>query len=460
MGDSEQIFRVEEHIEQPPIPVGVNSNAKTKKMQYVGWGSRPLIEFLESVGTDTSKPISQYDVSVIVEKYAEDQKLLLPERKKRRTILCDEWLLSLFGRKKIVKGQIHSKLETHFVENQVDSDDDFPCSLNKDGACESQEKFTLKRKPSEKVLKAPKSEFAAIIHDNIKLIYLRRSLVQELLRDSETCEEKIVGSIVRVKRDSYDYLQKNSHMLVKVIGLKKITGSDTEFVLRVSTIMKDVHISILSEDNFSEEECNDLHQRMRNDLLKKLTVVELEKKVQVLHKDITNHWLAKELALLEKQIDLANYKGWCRELSGYLDRKKLLLTPKEQARLLCEVPEIIAEEIEVEGAVQEFPNSTEKQDDLASPKSTPTVNGGLNVSKQGVAGKETPSACVPFALDSAGAPQTLAFTKHNTGKGNLPALAFTEQISGKDFQHSIVLEGEQKQQMLSLRTRIFSILLF
>ncbi|XP_065878279.1 uncharacterized protein At5g08430-like isoform X2 [Euphorbia lathyris] len=412
MDDSEQIVWVEEHTGQPPVHVGVKRKAKTKKMQYVGWGSRPLIEFLEQVGIDTSKQISQYDVADIVNKYVNDQKLLHPDRKKR--ILCDEWLLSLFGRKNIARNKIYDMLDAHFVANQVDSDDDFLFSSDEDGACESQKKFTLKRKPSEKVLKAPKSEFAAIIPDNIKLIYLKKSLVQELVHDSETSEDKLVGSIVRVKSDPYDYLQKNSHMLVQVLGLKKITGSDTEIVLRVSNIMKDVHISILSEDNFSEEECNDLHQRMRNDLLKKLTVVELEKKVEALHQDITNHWLAKELALLQKQIDRANEKGWRRELSGYLERMQLLQTPDEQARLLREVPNVIAEEIEVEGAVQQFPDSIEKQD-LASPKSTLNINGGWKISKQGVAGKETQSASVPFALDSA------------------------------DFQHSIVLEGEQKQ---------------
>lgn len=68
-------------------------------------------------------------------------------------------------------------------------------------------------------------------------------------------------------------------------------------------------------------------------------------------------------------------------LFEYLERKKLLQTPDEQTRLLREVPEVIPDEVEVEGAIDEFPDDIEKQD-LASPESTLNVNGGWKILKQ------------------------------------------------------------------------------
>jgi hypothetical protein len=43
--------------------------------------------------------------------------------------------------------------------------------------------------------------FASLVHDNIKLIYLRKSLVMDLLKQPETFEHKVIGCFVRVKND-------------------------------------------------------------------------------------------------------------------------------------------------------------------------------------------------------------------------------------------------------------------
>ena len=61
------------------------------------------------------------------------------------------------------------------------------------------------------------SGFAAIISSNIKL-YLRTSLIEELLKQPETFDGKVLESFVRIKSDPNDYLQKNSHLLLQVIG--------------------------------------------------------------------------------------------------------------------------------------------------------------------------------------------------------------------------------------------------
>ncbi|KAL7205701.1 hypothetical protein ACSBR2_018599 [Camellia fascicularis] len=64
---------------------------------------------------------------------------------------------------------------------------------------------------------------------------------------------------------------------------------------------------MLSDVFFSEEECEDLSQKVKDGLLKKPTIA------RSLHEDITKHWIARELNLLRNLIDRANEKGWRRE---------------------------------------------------------------------------------------------------------------------------------------------------
>ncbi|KAL5751492.1 hypothetical protein ACOSP7_021700 [Xanthoceras sorbifolium] len=350
---------------QPPL-TGSKRKVRSKKVKFIGWGSKPLIEFLLSIGKDTSQQISRHDVTGIINRYVNENNLLHPVKKKR--INCDEKLHALFGRKSIARNKIHNMLEPHYAENLDKSDDDeLLYSSEEDNICtnyEQQKSLSSDRKTPLKKRTSETSEscFAAIIPDNIKLVYLKGSLVQDLLNDPETFERKVVGSFVRIKSDPHDYLQKNSHCLLLVTGIKNLSGADdrsTEILFQVSNFIRDIPISFLSNDNFSKEECEDLCRRVKDGLVKKPTVVELEEKAQILHEDITKHWLVGELALLQKLIDRANEKGWRREypfLMSYLERRQLLQTPAEQARLLREVPKVIAEAIEQEASPHDSPD--------------------------------------------------------------------------------------------------------
>lgn len=217
---------MEEYTDGPPLfapPSTSKRKARTpRKLEFTGWGSTLLIAFLQSIGTGTTDQISQYDVTAIINKYVNDRNLLHPTKKKR--VLCDEWLLPLFGRKTINRIRIYDLLEPHFAENKVGSDDDFFDTTDDDednNAYQSHKCSASDRKchSKKRVFEAPKSCFAAIVPDNIKLVYLKRLLVQDLAKNNpETFQSKIVGSFVRIKSDPNDYLQKNSHMLVQVTG--------------------------------------------------------------------------------------------------------------------------------------------------------------------------------------------------------------------------------------------------
>lgn len=190
--------------------------SKSKKLEFVGWGSKPLIEFLISIGRDTSELISQHDATAIITRYVNDNGLVHPTRKKR--INCDERLQAVFGKKTIARNKVHALLEPHYP----DSDDELIFSSDEDeNDVTSEHRATTpqrKTPPKKKEVETNRSCFAAVIPHNLKFVYLKRSFVLELLNDPQF-EEKVVGCYVRVKADPNDYLQKNSHCLLQIKGI-------------------------------------------------------------------------------------------------------------------------------------------------------------------------------------------------------------------------------------------------
>uniref|UniRef100_A0A2C9V596 Uncharacterized protein n=1 Tax=Manihot esculenta TaxID=3983 RepID=A0A2C9V596_MANES len=355
----------------------INKKVKSNKREFDGWGSKLLFEFLASIGEETKQELSQHDVTAIVIRYCEKHKLFHPEKKKKK-IICDPMLKSLLGRKSVNKNSIHKLLTPHFAENFEQSEDDFGYSSEGKGrnvsmACKRQRISSTDRNSQKKeaILDVQTSCFASVVAENIKLVYLKRSLVEELSKQSEVFDDKVMGSYVRIKSDPYDYSQKNSHQLVEVTGIKRTSRSglvNADILLQVSNTPKDIPICKLSDDNFSKEECEDLQQRVKEGQLERPTVVEFKEKAKSLHEVITKHWILKEMALLQNLINQANEKGWRRELSAYMDKMLLLQTPAEQSRLLHDIPEIIADDAEVETADNELCRKDEKENN-ASPES-------------------------------------------------------------------------------------------
>ncbi|KAI5408184.1 zinc finger CCCH domain-containing protein 44 isoform X3 [Lathyrus oleraceus] len=342
---------------------------KDKKKDFDGWGSRSLIDFLKSIGRDTTKAFSELDVTSIIIDYCHKNKLFDPMKKKR--VICDAKLKNLLRRKSVNKNSLQNLLASHFVENFEETDD--IVSSSEEMGDKEAFKFSEQRhlnSTTKSCLSVVSQElpsgFAAIISSNLKLVYLKRSLIEELLKQPENFDGKVLGSFVRTKTDPNDYLQNNSHLLSQVIGINRSSKKgeiNQEILLQLPNVPKDVPISKISDDDFSEEECQDLYRRMSNGLLKKPTTLELEQKARTLHEDVTKHWISREIAVLRNRIDLANEKGWRRELAQYMDRKMKLESPSEQSRLLSEIPKVIPEMVDTNPS----PEDSSRKDNLEFP---------------------------------------------------------------------------------------------
>ncbi|CAL0323859.1 unnamed protein product [Lupinus luteus] len=302
-------FWVEENDGKAQNPIKKKRKYRNQKKEFDGWGSTSLIRFLQSIGRDRSNELTQSEVTDVVNEYVKQNNLISATKKKR--VVCDQRLHLLFGRKTIGRLKINELLESHFAENRGKSDDDIFFNLDDDsddedavGTSQTPKSASLERKSQPKKLarEKPKSCFAAIIPFNIKLVYLRRSLVEELLKNHETFERKVIGGFIRIKCDPNDYLRKNSHQLLQVTGVKKSSGINAGILLQVSGFFKDISINMLSDEYFSEEECKDLHQRVKDGLLKKPMIVDVEKMARALHEDMTKHVLSELLCSLVFQL--------------------------------------------------------------------------------------------------------------------------------------------------------------
>ncbi|KAK4572430.1 hypothetical protein RGQ29_030753, partial [Quercus rubra] len=239
---------------------GCCSDSVSKAIEFIGWRSSPLIKFLTSIGKDTTKQLSQYDVESIISGYIQEKNLFHP--KKKRRILCEPMLYSLFRRKSVDNNQIYSLLDIHFVANLEQSEDDESededeiilgekKNKNITAAFKKQKTLSSNRTCQEEEvnLTVKESGFASMVAENIKLVYLRKSLVERLLKQPESFDCKVLGSFVRTKTDLTDYQRHTSHQLLQVRGIKK---NASEVLLQVSNMPIDLNIAMLSDCDFTK----------------------------------------------------------------------------------------------------------------------------------------------------------------------------------------------------------------
>ncbi|OMO57227.1 Zinc finger, PHD-type [Corchorus olitorius] len=431
-----------------------NSCGKTNKSEdgeYVGWGSKALLNFLKSVGKDVSEKLQLLEVCITILEYIQEKSLFLEDQ---NVVASDEKLSAFFQKEVVELGEIPDLLKGHFgntsgqsnsdendndkgsysqdeveqnralssdhlpVEEEVDnevqkSSDKGSCSQNEveqtkttseckmprtlscdnlpveekvdhevrkssdKGNCSQNEveqsmlehkmQRTLSRDnlPVEEKVdhEVQKNSYASVVAENIKLVYLSKSLVEELVMQPDNLENKVVGSFVRVKRKSGKFSEKPSFQLLQVTGIKKSIIS-REISLEVSCMPNDITIDLLGDDDISEEECEELRQRMKDGLLKKPTVGELEQKARSLHEDVTKNFDI----YLDVSLESSPRRTFiCVILSSYkcLDEREKLKKSSEQQRLLQMLPSVIAEETELDPTAS---NSSESNFLTASEK--------------------------------------------------------------------------------------------
>ncbi|XP_039036545.1 zinc finger CCCH domain-containing protein 19-like, partial [Hibiscus syriacus] len=264
----------------------------------------------------------------------------------------------------LFKAHFADTLELSILDDKVNDSGSRLVNENKQITSEYKRPRTssLDKVPLEKKAEyAVRKSYASIVAENMKLVYLRRSLVEELSTQPDNFEEKVVGSFVRVKGMPGN-CSGSTFQLLQVIVLvplllrhKETSNADDDQVilLEVSCLPVDIPITMLDDDDISEDECVDLQQRMKDGILRKPTVVELEVKAKSLHEDITKKWIQRELVRLQSKIAFAHEKGRRYMLERFLDEREMLKKPSEQQRLIQKLPRVIAEESSSPGILYE-----------------------------------------------------------------------------------------------------------
>lgn len=334
--------------------------------EFSSWASKELIEFIGYLKEDPEKAISLFEVQQLLLTYIKENRLQDP--RKKSLIICDERLRNLFGKPTVGQFEMLKLLESHlpskqscFVEGNsthlsqgLPTDNDytieFDDSKEKVGRSVTDKRRKSRKKMEDKVPRSNPNDFAAINVHNIGLIYLRRTLIEDLLEDLTNFNAKIVGSFVRI-RVSGGNRQEVYYRVVQVVGTKKVgdpynTGRKiTDIILEILNLTKkeDVSIDAVSNQDFTEEECKRLRQSVRCGLVHRPTVSELQEKAKALHEVKLNDWFETELLRLSHLRDRASEKGLRKELRECVEKLQLLSSPDERARKLEETPDVIAD---------------------------------------------------------------------------------------------------------------------
>ncbi|KAG6392792.1 hypothetical protein SASPL_147018 [Salvia splendens] len=319
------------------------------------WASKDLLDFVKHMKNGDTSALSQFDVQTLLVEYVKRNNLWDPHQNSQ--ILCDQRLKNIFGKPYVDQTEMLKLLEFHFVvKEDTPKNPFFPAravrsaASNLDangkinGSPEQVPSNSRKRKTRKKVenreAQLNLNEYAAIDVHNINLIYLRHDLMVTLAENRESFNDKVIGSIARIKISPNDQ-KPEVHRLVQVIGTSKVAepykigNKSADVMLEVLNLDKREVVSIdsISNEEFTEDECKWLRQSIRCGLVKQFTVDEVKKKATALQSVRVND--VSVLVLLICEFKFCDRKN--------AERLLLLKSPEERQRRISEVPEIHAD---------------------------------------------------------------------------------------------------------------------
>ncbi|KAF5177710.1 Zinc finger ccch domain-containing protein [Thalictrum thalictroides] len=328
----------------------------------VEWASKELLEFVAHMKNGDKSVLSQFDVQALLLEYIKLNNLRDPRRKSQ--IVCDTRLVNLFGKARVGHFEMLKLLESHFFLKEDTHADDIqgatadPEANQLDGDGSSTKASSDKRRKSRKKgdgkgRQTNLDDYAAIDVHNIKLLYLRRSLMEDLLEDSDNFHDKVVGSFVRI-RISGSGQKQDMYRLVQIIGTQKaaepykIGKRSADVVLEILNLSKTevIAMDIISNQEFSEDECKRLRQSIKCGLISRMTVGEVQEKAVSLQAVRVNDWLETEKLRISHLRDRASEQVILDHyftLRECVEKLQLLNTKEERTRRLEEIPEVHAD---------------------------------------------------------------------------------------------------------------------
>ncbi|PPD74253.1 hypothetical protein GOBAR_DD28821 [Gossypium barbadense] len=343
--------------------LGAENSGVRKGVPFPGgtnWATTELLEFVAHMKNGDVSVLSHFDVQALLLEYITRNNLRDPRQKSH--IICDSRLMKLFGKERVGHLEMLKLLESHFLiqdhSRAIDTVRGEPIEaaaiqLAVDGNSDSQpiiacdKRRKTRKKVNEKGQRANPDEYAAVDVHNMNLIYLKRNWIENLIDDAEKIDGKVVGSFVRIKIPGNDQKQ-DFYRLVQVVGTSKaepykIGERTTDIMLEILNLDKKEAVSIngISNQEFTEDECQRLYQRIRCGLTKWFTVGEILEKAMALQAVRVNDWLQSEILRVTNLRDRASEKGHMKEYPiECIEKLQLLNSPDERQRRLQEIPDI------------------------------------------------------------------------------------------------------------------------
>ncbi|XP_039039990.1 zinc finger CCCH domain-containing protein 19-like isoform X2 [Hibiscus syriacus] len=344
--------------DSPSIVAASDEGASTD--ENAEWASKELLEVVMNMRNGDKSVLSRMELSQLILDYI--QKYKLRDRRNKSYVICDAMLKNLFGKPRVGHIEMLNLLDPHIFFTKEDSQtDDFQGSvvdaeanqveadwnsgaLTKTG---KDKKRKTRKKGDGRGLQSNVEDYAAIDIHNINLIYLRRNLVEELLEDTETFHDKVVNSFVRIRISGASQKQ-DLYRLVQVVDTSKVAEPyrvgkrTTDFLLEILNLNKTeaVSIDIISNQEFTEDECKRLRQSIKCGLINRLTLGDIQEKAMAIQAVRVKDWLESEITRLSHLRDRASDLGRRKELRECVEKLQVLKTPEELQRRLEEFPEV------------------------------------------------------------------------------------------------------------------------